>query len=146
MQSWLCEKQRIVRTWSSITSTVMRLKYSLAIHTRVTNNTFHSKTAICWIFCRLNKFERKFLRNRCKKYDSRRKIKYIERCGRRRSNVPSVKIYFHVETDIRLKIWLKKNFEKIFDIILLMNLLKKFLKMNIPKEDSKEFCSSQNFN
>lgn len=146
MQSWLCEKQRIVRTWSSITSTVMRLKYSLAIHTRVTNNTFHSETAICWIFCRLNKFERKFLRNRCKKYDSRRKIKYIETMWKKKKQRSFCQNIFSRRNGYKIENMIEKNFEKIFDIILLMNLLKKFLKMNIPKEDSKEFCSSQNFN
>lgn len=112
MQSWLCEKQRIVRTWSSITSTVMRLKYSLAIHTRVTNNTFHSKTAICWIFCRLNKFERKFLRNRCKKYDSRRKIKYIETMWKKKKQRSFCQNIFSRRNGYKIENMIEKKFRK----------------------------------
>lgn len=112
MQSWLCEKQRIVRTWSSITSTVMRLKYSLAIHTRVTNNTFHSKIAICWIFCRLNKFERKFLRNRCKKYDSRRKIKYIETMWKKKKQRSFCQNIFSRRNGYKIENMIEKKFRK----------------------------------
>lgn len=112
MQSWLCEKQRIVRTWSSITSTVMRLKYSLAIHTRVTNNTFHSETAICWIFCRLNKFERKFLRNRCKKYDSRRKIKYIETMWKKKKQRSFCQNIFSRRNGYKIENMIEKKFRK----------------------------------